>query len=243
MKTSEQIDKLNEALAKAQGTIKPAVFDCVNPHYKSKYASLASTWDACRDSLAANGLSVIQGIDENEASTKVVSRLGHSSGQWIESEMTLIYEKSKGMQGIGSALSYAKRYLLSSMVGIVADTDDDAESNAADVGQGNAGQEHQGNQKKKFTPTPKKTADPVPKPLANAKDFYQFTAGRFQGKRFDEVLPEDFDAELKKYEAVEVKTTNLNKIIGVMHLFKAESKNTIDAKATQMSELDKKLGI
>ena len=60
MQTSEQINELAAALAKAQGEITGALKDSANPFFKSKYADLASCWDACRGPLSRNGLSVIQ---------------------------------------------------------------------------------------------------------------------------------------------------------------------------------------
>ncbi|MHA0110682.1 ERF family protein, partial [Klebsiella pneumoniae] len=57
---SLELSKLATALSKAQGTIRFAVKDATNPHFKSKYADLAAVWEACRDALAANELSVTQ---------------------------------------------------------------------------------------------------------------------------------------------------------------------------------------
>ena len=85
MNTSEQINELAGALAKAQGTIKSAVKDAENPHFRSKYADLASVWDACRKALTDNGLSVIQAprgvVTEMGWTVEVETRLMHSSGQ------------------------------------------------------------------------------------------------------------------------------------------------------------------
>ena len=57
---SEQINELGAALAKAQGLIEGAKKDSANPFFKSKYADLASVWEACRKHLSDNGLSVTQ---------------------------------------------------------------------------------------------------------------------------------------------------------------------------------------
>lgn len=105
--------------------------------------------------------------------------------------------------------------------------------------------ELEGENKKKGKKPVEKEKKFTPSPLKDSKDFYVFTTGKFRDKRFDEVLPEDFDAELAKYEAVEVKTVNLKKIIGIMHLFKAESKKTITVKPTTnpMDELDQRIGL
>jgi hypothetical protein len=120
MKTSEQINELATALAQAQGMMDNAVMNRVNPHFKSKYADLAAIWDAARKPLSANGLSVAQTIGEGVLHT----RLLHTSGQWIASEHPL--PMSGRPQEIGSALTYARRYSLSALIGIAADEDDDA---------------------------------------------------------------------------------------------------------------------
>ena len=129
MYQSEQINELFTALAKAQGQIKPAAKDSLNPHFRSKYADLGSVWEACREALASNGLSVIQTLMYNEAeSPTLVTTLGHSSGQWMKSIMKLPTQKT-GPQELGSCLSYCRRYMLASMVGVYSDAvDDDAEA-------------------------------------------------------------------------------------------------------------------
>lgn len=75
--------------------------------------------------------------------------------------------------------------------------------------------------------------------LADAKDPFIFEGGRFQGKRFGEISPNDFDSELKKYKAVPQITANLQKLIDRMEKFKSENRSSSEA----MSELDEKLGI
>ena len=86
---SEKWDgELAKSLAKAQGQIKGAVKDSDNPFFKSKYADLASVWDACRGPLAENGLSVVQLpgqtlILDSGALVEVQTMLLHESGEWI----------------------------------------------------------------------------------------------------------------------------------------------------------------
>jgi len=120
VKTSEQIAELAAALAAAQGMMENAVMNRVNPHFKSKYADLAAIFDAARKPLSANGLAIVQTIGDGVLHT----RLLHTSGQWIASEHPL--PMSGRPQEIGSALTYARRYSLSALIGIAADEDDDA---------------------------------------------------------------------------------------------------------------------
>ena len=150
MRQSEQINELVTALAKAQGKITGALKDSENPFFKSKYADLASCWDAARDHLSANGLAVIQGTERGEPvsinwSTKnqkgdvtefsvtghelvIITKLMHSSGQWIESSLNLIPGEATP-QGVGSCITYGRRYGLCAIIGI-AQVDDDGNSSS-----------------------------------------------------------------------------------------------------------------
>ena len=126
METSENINEISSALAKAQGKIENATKDSSNPFFKSKYADLTSVWAACRKQLSENGLSVIQSPEESSHGISVVTMLCHSSGQWIRSKYSMPCDSSKlTPQVIGSAITYARRYALSAMVGIAPHDDDD----------------------------------------------------------------------------------------------------------------------
>ena len=124
MAQSESIKELATALSKLQGELTYAKKDSANPFFKSRYADLESVWDACRSLMAANGLSVIQ-MPGNyfEGRMWLVTRLCHSSGEWIEQEMSVPVQKMD-VQGCGSALSYMRRYSLSAFLGIVQADDD-----------------------------------------------------------------------------------------------------------------------
>lgn len=126
MNMSPNINELITALSKAQGKIAPAVKDKKNPHFKSSYADLGSIWEACRAALSENGLAVVQTVESHDKQMVLVTTLAHSTGQWMRSEMPMIVQKMDP-QGIGSALTYYRRYSLASIVG-VAPEDDDAES-------------------------------------------------------------------------------------------------------------------
>lgn len=123
---SEQIDQLATALAKAQSQITGALKDSNNPFFKSKYADLASCWDACRKQLTDNGLSVVQTTNIIEGQVVVTTTLAHSSGQWISGHLP-VKAKDDGPQAQGSGITYARRYALAGIVGL-AQIDDDAEA-------------------------------------------------------------------------------------------------------------------
>lgn len=124
MQTSESIAALAEALAKAQADMGSVAKDGINPHFRSRYASLASVLDAVRGPLAAQGLSVVQGAESGDDGVVVVStRLLHASGEWIESKLSARPAKAD-TQGIGSCVTYLRRYSLMSICGVAPDDDD-----------------------------------------------------------------------------------------------------------------------
>jgi len=123
MNHSEQINELAASLAKAQGQIEGAKKDSANPFFKSKYADLASVWEACRVQLSTNGLSVTQCPEESENGIAIETMLLHSSGQWIKSRYTMPVSKLDA-QAVGSAITYARRYALSAIIGIAPEDDD-----------------------------------------------------------------------------------------------------------------------
>lgn len=128
MNRSSELGELGKALSKAQGQISIAKEDSDNPFFKSKYADLASVWEACRKPLSENGLSVIQCISVRDSKRLLETTLLHSSGQYIVSELDLT-PKDNTPQAIGSAITYAKRYALAAIVGVCsAIEDDDAEA-------------------------------------------------------------------------------------------------------------------
>lgn len=126
MNQSESINELAGALAKAQGQIVPALKDSNNPFFKSSYADLSSVWAACRGPLSANGLAVLQTLEDKDGKLILVTTLAHSSGQWIRSILPIVTQKQDA-QSMGSAITYMRRYSLSALVGVVADADDDGE--------------------------------------------------------------------------------------------------------------------
>jgi hypothetical protein len=95
----------------------------INPHFKSKYADLASVWDACRVPLSKHGLAVLQPVRADGPSVTVTTILAHSSGEWISESLTMTAQQNTP-QAVGSAITYGRRYGLSSMVGIAPDDDD-----------------------------------------------------------------------------------------------------------------------
>lgn len=137
MNKSESIKELASALCKAQAEIRGAVKDSDNPFFKSKYADLESVWQAIREPLSDNGLSVAQPTGFSAEGKPVVETiLMHVSGEWISGEF-LISSKDQSAQAVGSGTSYARRYALAAMLGVY-QTDDDGN----DASGKNCEQEH-----------------------------------------------------------------------------------------------------
>lgn len=131
MQKSPDINEIASALAKAQSKMALAERDTMNPFFNKTYADLASVWEACRGPLTENGLSVIQCPSADGTMVTVDTMLLHASGQWFSSSLTVVSKKDDA-QGIGSVITYLRRYSLQSMVGVAPDDDD---GNAAVGGQ------------------------------------------------------------------------------------------------------------
>src|SRR5512138_1843932 len=87
-RTSEQTDKIDAAMAKAQAKIRPASKNAENPHFKSRFADLASIFDACRAALAEAGVTVVQAPSSEGKIVTVTTRLSHA-GQFYEADLSV----------------------------------------------------------------------------------------------------------------------------------------------------------
>lgn len=120
---SESIASLAAALAQAQGKVEGAKKDSANPFFKSKYADLASVIEAIRDPFCKAGLAYPQFVRTVEGGIEVETLLVHSSGEWV-SEVLMIPVAKADAQGIGSAITYGKRYGLQAIAGVPSEDDD-----------------------------------------------------------------------------------------------------------------------
>ena len=123
MITSENLSELAKALCKAQSAIMGAEKDSKNPHFNSKFSSLASVWDACREPLTANGLSVVQALGSMDGKVNCTTMLMHESGQFIKADFAMTPQQNTP-QAAGSCATYLRRYSLQAMVGVCSDDDD-----------------------------------------------------------------------------------------------------------------------
>lgn len=122
--TSEKIDQIFPALAKAQAAIKHPEKNSQNPHFKSDYADLFCVMEAVREPMKDNGLFIIHTTDSDETGTYLLTTVGHTSGQWYASRLKLNPVKNDP-QGVGSAMTYARRYSTMAMFGLAPQGEDD----------------------------------------------------------------------------------------------------------------------
>jgi hypothetical protein len=117
---------LAEALAKAQLAMSNPKFDKTNPHFKNKFASLASVRDAVVPVLAAHGIACVQNIRTADGGVECETHLLHASGERAIFGPLWMPVSKQDAQGFGSAATYARRYHLMAVANVVGDEDDDA---------------------------------------------------------------------------------------------------------------------
>ena len=125
------VPKLDSAMAAAQGDMRNATENRTNTHLNSKYADLGSVIVAVREACSRHGIARYQvHWTDMEGNLILTTRIAHA-GEWVEADFLLRVETLKGLkmlQMVGNALTYAKRYALTSMLGIASGEDDDGES-------------------------------------------------------------------------------------------------------------------
>lgn len=166
--TSEAIDQIGAALAAAQAVVKPVLKNKLNPHFKNRYADLSGVWDSCREPLSSNGIAVIQVPSFHEGRLLLITRLIHKSGQWIQGALSIRPDKDTA-QGIGACVTYARRYMLAAMVGVIDEDDDDGESSNRKEGDKDLNQA-------KVRPGPSKNAAPATTPANTTTESAVFHA-------------------------------------------------------------------
>ncbi len=136
---SPKITELAGAMLKVQQALKPAAKDGQNNFTNSRYASLQSVIETCREALLANGIWLTQlPVQVDNGNLGLISKIVHAeSGQWQSSLLVMPLPKSDP-QGYGSAMTYARRYGLAALIGIVTEHDDDGEGSCRPQNQ-NAG--------------------------------------------------------------------------------------------------------
>ena len=123
MKTSEKVDTILPALMAVKNRLQSVTKKTNNPFFKSKYADLNTYLDEVEPHLAENGLMLLQPVTINNGINVVSSIIMNKDGQFVTSEMTVV-AKELDMQKLGSAITYARRYTLGSLLSMKAEDDD-----------------------------------------------------------------------------------------------------------------------
>lgn len=118
------------SLVAAQKATKTALKDAENPHFKKNYADLSSVVAACKEALNANGIAFVQRlglvtVEGPGGTVEVTTTLVHESGDTLSDSFRIGLKDPYDPQKIGSAITYARRYGLSAICGVIADDDDD----------------------------------------------------------------------------------------------------------------------
>lgn len=125
MNHSPSIANLAAALVKAQMVLKNPHFDSVNPHFKSKFASLAAVREAVVPVFSACGIAITQWpVATENGFAGCITRLDHTSGEWMEERFLLPVERGNA-HGYVSCVTYTKRVSMQSVAAVVGDVDDD----------------------------------------------------------------------------------------------------------------------
>lgn len=120
--------EISAAIVALQADLKPVGKNATNPFFKSKYADLPSVMNMIQPLLAAHKLAVVQFITNIDGQSALKTILLHESGEAMETDpMPLILPKNDP-QAQGSAITYARRYSIQALLGIVADRDDDGQT-------------------------------------------------------------------------------------------------------------------
>lgn len=119
---SKKGKSLAEALALFQSDLPQVDLDSLNPHFKSKFASLANITKKVLPELAKHGFSYTVGSFVDNGLLVVDAHLLHESGESRSFQFPITETQP---QKIGSAITYAKRYAIQALTGVVADEDDD----------------------------------------------------------------------------------------------------------------------
>jgi hypothetical protein len=219
MNKSESIKELATALALFQSEVEDPTKSGDNPHFKSKFVELNGLLEAVRPVLSKHGLSIIQSPGGNGQDITITTLLMHKSGEWIEFEPFTLKAAKIDPQGAGSAVTYGRRYSLSSVLGVAWDDDDD--------GNKGSGKKDKKEDDKQLPPQQQSAQPPISSPdarppsdeeLANEPQRKMLYAkSKSKGLDADAMLKTIFNIDGTKY----VPKSMVNKIVEYLDTVKA----------------------
>lgn len=145
MAENNELSKLQEALSVFRAQVKQPALDGSNPYFNSGYVTLAGVQKAVDEGIKGTGLAYVQLVSSDDnGNVYVETIITHKLGGILRSGKLSIPPKKRDAQGLGSSITYSRRYQLAAMFGITSDKDDDA--NAAVGGNPNQGRKQAPNQ-------------------------------------------------------------------------------------------------
>jgi|TARA_R100000081_G_C4754873_1_gene136506 hypothetical protein len=125
--TTKSKTNIIKILMEARADIEPIKKSGTNPHFGNKYATLESVIEAVTEPLQKHGFLLMHRTISNEHGKSITTELVHESGESFVTAIPLVLGKND-MQGLGSAITYARRYGIMSLLNLPAE-DDDGEQN------------------------------------------------------------------------------------------------------------------
>lgn len=129
MTTSESVTNIMSAIHKVQQNADPVKKNASGQvgQGKFRYANLVSTWETIKDLLGSNKLTIIQSptLGDHNVGQQFQTTIFHASGEWIKETMQMTLQR-EDPQALGAAISYFRRYMITSMLGLIPDDDNDA---------------------------------------------------------------------------------------------------------------------
>ena len=159
---SQEITELASAMLKVQATLQPAIKDQDNPLTDSRYATLNAVMNACKDALISNGVWMAQyPVASEPGHLALVTKLTHTASGQFQASVLHMPLPQADPQGYGSAMTYARRYALSALLGMICEDDDDGNAaRSRENGSQNVSHQTVANSGSISTPTPATKAAP-----------------------------------------------------------------------------------
>lgn len=130
---SPKLDLIAPALLAAQKKLENPEMNAINPHFRNRYADLGVSMASAKQALNSEGIAIIQMAAPAPLGVHgLTTMLLHKSGQFIGGTVFIPLERNNA-QGLGSATTYARRYGVQAIIGMVAEKDDDGEAASAEV--------------------------------------------------------------------------------------------------------------
>lgn len=208
MVTAATKKTLVQALAAFQADLPSVTLDGDNPHFKSKFATLANTTNIVLPKLAEHGFAFSTGSFVDNGMLIIDAHLMHESGESRSMQFPIT---ETNPQKIGSAVTYFRRYALAALTGVVADADDDGNTASAAPPKALENAQKLNTARQKAAPTKGATSSARDTIRVNFIDTGKVTSDQVNGltntvKSSTELTGEKLFAEvLKRLEADEVR--------------------------------------